>query len=203
MIPVRCITLATLALLAAAMPMPALHAAGTQSSYKEEVRAGLEEIFVFRTTRTQHQSGKTPACAAAPFESASEDYYDLWSIELRSNDARVVDTHQKEVGGFTACFSRLVQNNPLLMYARGKTAGISWAGAGECVALNSQPPVRTVVAFTCRLNLTSLPAAYSGGFLVSSTLAPFLPHSQDPRAHVPGYLSTSIVTMRVWKKPAQ
>lgn len=198
-----CCKLATLGLLAAALSAPAAPATGTESAYKQEVRAGLEEIFVFRTTRTQHQSGKTPACAGTPFASVNEDYYDLWSIELRASDSRVVNTHKTEVGGFTACFSQLAQDRPLEMYAKGKTAGISWAGTGECVVLKSQPPVRTVVAFNCRLNLSEVPDAYAGGFLVSSTLAPFIPHSQDPRAHVPGYLSTSIVTMRLWKKPTK
>jgi hypothetical protein len=35
--------------------------------YKEEVSAGLEEIYVVRTTRTQYTRGATPACAAALF----------------------------------------------------------------------------------------------------------------------------------------
>jgi hypothetical protein len=195
--------LVTVALILLLLNAPALQARPTESAYKQEVAADLEEIFVFRTTRTQHQSGKTPACAAAPFASVNEDYYDLWSIELRARDSRVVNTHKNEVGGFTACFSQLAQDRPLEMYATGKTAGIAWSGAGECIVLKSQPPVRTVVAFNCRLNLSNLPDAYSGGFLVSSTLAPFIPHSQDPRGHVPGYLSTSVVTLRLWKKPAK
>jgi hypothetical protein len=192
----------SLPMIAALLCAPALPARPTQSTYKQELKAGLEEIYVFRTTRTQHQSGKTPACAAAPFASVNEDYYDLWSIELRAGDSRVVNTHENEVGGFTACFGPLALDRPLLMYATGKVAGIPWAGAGECLTLKSQPPVRTAIAFNCRMNLTSLPQSYAGGFLVSSTLAPFISRDQAPTAHVPGYLSTSVVTMRLWKKTA-
>jgi hypothetical protein len=63
-----------------------------------------------------------------------------------------------------------------------------------------QPPIRTALAFTCRLDLSGLPESYAGGFLVSSTLAPLLGANQPPDAHVPGYLSTSVVTVRLWKK---
>jgi hypothetical protein len=192
--------LTLLLLIAALLYPPAMQARPAESAYKDEVKAGLEEIYVFRTTRTQHQSGKTPACAAAPFASVNEDYYDLWSIELRASDARVVDTHKNEVGGFTACFGPLALDRPLQMYATGKVARISWTGVGECETLKSQPPVRTAIAFNCRMNLTRLPDAYAGGFLVSSTLAPFISRDQAPTAHVPGYLSTSIVTLRLWKK---
>jgi hypothetical protein len=173
----------------------------TQSTYKQEVRAGAEEIYVFRTTRMQHKPSATPACAAAPFPSVTEDYYDLWSIELRTSDSRIVNTHKSGVGGFTACFGQPAQDHSLQMYAMGTVAHIPWVGLGECVALKSQPPVRTVVAFSCHLNLSGLPEAYSGGFVASSTLAPFLGKDQGPAAHVPGYLSTSIVTLRLWKKP--
>jgi hypothetical protein len=179
----------------------ASHAAPAQSAYKDEVRAGVEEIYVFRTTRTQHQSGATPACAVAPFASVNEDYYDLWSVELHAADSRIVNTHKSDVGGFTACFGKLALDQPLPMYATGTVAHIPWVGVGDCVTLKSQPPVRTAVAFTCRLNLSGLPEAYSGGFVVSSTLAPFIAKDQPPSAHVPGYLSTSVVVLRLWKKP--
>jgi hypothetical protein len=179
-----------------------VHSAPVQSPYEEEVRAGVEQIYVFRTTRTRHESGATPACASAPFASVNEDYYSLWSLELRANDSKVDKTHEREVGGFTACFGPLARGQPLQMYALGRIARIPWKGAGECLALESQPPVKTAIAFSCRLNLSGLPADYSGGFAVSSTLAPSLGRNQPPTAHVPGYLSTSIVVLRLWKRPA-
>jgi hypothetical protein len=183
-------------------PATATHASPTHSTYKDELRSGVEEIYVFRTIRTQHQSGKTPACAAAPFASANEDYYDLWSIALNAGDGRISNTHRSNVGGFTACLGQLALDHPLQMYAMGTVAHVHWTGVGECVALKSQPPVRTAIAFNCRLNLSGLPDIYSSGFMVSSTLAPFLGKNQEPSAHVPGYLSTSVVIVRLWKKPA-
>lgn len=173
-----------------------------QTTYKDEVRAGPEEIYVARTARTQHKPGATPACASAPFASANEDYYELWSLEVRAKDSRVVDTHKSAVGGFTACLGQLVAGHPVPMYATGTVARIPWIGVGECTVVKSQPPVKTVIAFHCLLDLSGLPDAYTGGFLVSSTLSPFISRDQPATAHVPGYLSTSMITMRLWRKPA-
>jgi hypothetical protein len=173
-------------------------AADSASAFKQEVSAGIEEIFVFRTTRSDQQRGATPACAAAPFPTVTEDHYDLWSIELRASDSRVVGTHKKAVGDFRACFSQLAQDKPLSMYAWGTIAHTPWTGVGECAITKSQPPVRTVLALNCQLNLSGLPDRYAGGMLTSSTLAPLLGREQGPTAHVPGYLSTSVVTARFW-----
>jgi hypothetical protein len=159
-----------------------------------------EEIYIFRTTRTRHERGPTAACASAPFSSANEDYYELWSIQLRARDSRLIDAHQGDVGGFTACLGQLAAGQPVPMYAMGSVAHVPWTGIGECAPLKSQPPIRTAIAFTCRLDLAGLPSDYAGGFLVSSTLTPVLGADQPADAHVPGYLSTSVVTVRLWKK---
>lgn len=166
----------------------------------DEVAGNAEEIYVFRTIRTRHERGATPACAAAQFPSANEDYYELWSIALRSQDSRVVNAREKLVGGFTACLGRLAVGHSVPMYATGNLAHTHWTGTGECIPLKSQPPIRTAVAFTCRLDLGGLPTGYVGGSLVSSTLAPLLGGSQPANAHVPGYLSTSVVTVRLWRE---
>jgi hypothetical protein len=145
-----------------------------QSEYKNEVWAGIEEIYVFRTTRTDLKRGATRACAAAPFASASEQDFDLWSIDVRGADGRVVNTHKSGVGAFTGCFSQPAQDHSLQMYATGTVAHVPWVGVGECIVPKAQPPVRTVAAYTCRLDLSGLPEKYFGGLLVSSTLTTLL-----------------------------
>jgi len=170
------------------------------SAVVDEVGGKAEEIYVFRTTRARHERGPTPACARAPFPSANEDYYELWSIELRSQNSRIVNARRNGVGSFTACPGQLVVGQPVPMYASGRLADTPWTGIGECTPLKSQPPIRTALAFTCRLDLSGLPESYAGGFLASSTLAPLLGANQPPDAHVPGYLSTSVVVVRLWKK---
>lgn len=167
-----------------------------------EAGGNSEEVYVFRTARTRHQRGPTPTCAAAPFSSANEDYYELWSIALDARNSRVMNARGSAVGGFTACLGQLAVGQPVPMYATGTVARIPWKGVGECLPLRSQPPIRTAIAFTCRLDLSGLPASYTGGFLVSSTLAPLLGANQPADAHVPGYLSTSVVSVRLWKSSA-
>ncbi len=170
-------------------------------AFENEVRGGLEEIFVFRTARTAHHGGPTPVCASAPFRVANSDHYDLWSIGLRAGDSRVVQTHERAVGDFNACFAPLVPGHPLQMYASGTVGRIPWTGLGECRVADAQPPARTVVAFSCQLRLSGLPQSYAGGFAVSSTLATHLGKDAPATAHVPGYLSTSVVIIRFWKRP--
>lgn len=176
-------------------------AAPDAALFRSEVRSGAEEIYVFRTTRARRIEGATPACAAAPFASANEDFYDLWSMKLRDVDARIIDSHRKAVGGFTACFGQALPGQPLKMYASGKVGALPWTGIGECQVMKSTTPVRTIVPFNCVLDLGGLPADYIGGFGASSTLATNLGRDADPTAHVPGYLSTSVVIIRVWRKP--
>jgi hypothetical protein len=167
--------------------------------YKQEVKAGVEEIYVFRTVRTERVRGATDHCKAAPFESVTEDVYDLWSMSLNTRDGRVTKTHEKPVGQFRACFSAIVERKSFRMYFPGKVAGIPYVGVGDCTIGEWQPPVRTLLAINCSAKLNDLPSTYKGGFMVSSSLAPVTPPGQESSAHVPGYLSTSVVTVRLWR----
>jgi hypothetical protein len=158
-----------------------------------------EEIYVFRTTRTERTRGTTPACATARFESAAEDHYTLWSIATGHSTARVRNADVASVGDFRACFAAATPGRPFGMYAFGTVAGIPWSGYGECARVVSQPPESTVRAYTCNLTIEGLPEGYDGGWLTTSTVAPVLGPTAPADAHVPGYLSTSIVTLRLWK----
>ena len=180
----------------------------TAAVYKQEITAGTEEIYVFRTSRTEATPGGTPFCAAAPFVSIREDFYALASLELNTKTSKVTNTHVRPVGGFRACFTGFSpvvegQARTLQMFAKGETAGIPWTGQGGCVVMAAQPPVRTVLALNCQLALSGLGEPYASGLLVSSTVAPVLGANARPDAHVPGYLSTSVVTLRLWKKGAE
>lgn len=170
-------------------------------AYKAETTAGLEEIYVFRTSRTTRTRGNTPPCGQAGFESNAEDFYQLWSIAVNAKSSRLTDGHVRSVGGFTACFGALAPNQPFKMFASGDVAQLHWSGRGECVPMSAQPPDIKVRAFNCNLALDQLPDGYASGWLTSSTLAPVLGPTASPDAHVPGYLSTSVVTLRLWKTP--
>jgi hypothetical protein len=72
---------------------------------------------------------------------------------------------------------------------------------GECTAAPAQPPLKTLVAFNCVAKTEYLPPEYAGGAIVTSTLAPALGANQPVDAHVPGFLSTSVIVTRLWRKP--
>lgn len=186
-------------LLCAGLPM--VTGGAERDLFRAEVSGDVEEVFVFRTLRMSRTAGETEPCKGTPFPAAAEDVYDLWSMTARSADGRLDNTHKARVGEFRACFSALARDQPLLMQATGKVGAISWQGSGACQLLPAQPPVKTVLAFSCTLTLSDLPQGYAGGLVVSSTLAPALGRDADPRAHVPGYLSTSVIIMRLWKTP--
>ena len=193
--------LVTLCAVLCAPAVPLASAADSTASFKEEVSAGLEEIFIFRTVRTARVRGATPFCADAGFEPVAEDVYALWSLQTNDKSSRVSATHIRPVGEFRACFGATAVGKPFDMYARGTTGGVAWTGKGECTPMAAQPPVSTVRTFNCNLALSGLPEGYAGGWVTSSTAAPILGATAPPDAHVRGYLSTSIVTLRLWKNP--
>jgi len=170
------------------------------TSIQDEFTAGLEQVFVFRTTRTARTRGATPNCQSAGFESNSEDVYQLWSVRSDAETARVTDAHVKPIGEFHACFGAATgQSFP--MYATGKMGAIGWTGRGECALVTPQPPEAALRALNCNLKVDELPSGYAGGWLSSSSLAPVLGAAAPPDAHLRGYMSTSVVTLRLWRAP--
>jgi hypothetical protein len=169
--------------------------------YHREVSAGVEEIYILRTVRKEHTRGATPACAAAPFAVANEDVYEVWSMEQRSSDGRVIETHKEPAGSFRICIGQLAEGKPFAIYTAMTIDGTNHTGHGQCTATSAQPPLRTLLSLSCVAAASDLPPEYAGGSLVTSTLAPVLGRDQPVDAHVPGYLSTSVIVMRLWKKP--
>lgn len=84
-----CTTPLLLLLCTASIVEPATRAsAAAPSSHGEEITAGLEEIMVFRTTRTARTRGATAFCRSAGFDPLAEDQYTLWSLKLESPGSR-------------------------------------------------------------------------------------------------------------------
>lgn len=172
--------------------------ASEPDAFAQELTLGKEEVYVFRTVRSERNAGATPFCEAANFASTREDHYTLWSLNLDAATGRVTDAHVGEVGGFRACFGTVSITEPFAMYAAGDVGAVSWSGTGTCALAPAQPPIRTALAFNCSLAIDASDD-YAGGWLVSSTLAPLLGAEYPPDAHIEGYLSTSVVTLRLWK----
>jgi hypothetical protein len=169
-----------------------------QSPYAMEVTSGLEEIYITRTTRTEYIQGTTPACSAAPFSTSSEQHYEAWSLAVRESDAKVVGTHERSVGEFTACFGPINSDGTFGLYARGINDSVPYTALGACQFMKSKPPAPKLLVLHCSADLSDLPSSYIGGYLTTSSLAPT---GGRNAADVHGYLSTSIITMRLWTVP--
>jgi hypothetical protein len=170
----------------------------SDSTYRDEIAAGVEEIYITRTTRTQYTPGPTATCSAAPFPTVSEQHYETWSLGVSPSDASVTKTHERLVGEFTACFASVGSNGTFALYSRGKHEAISYTSVGECKFMKSKPPAPKLLVLSCNGDLSELPTSYIGGYLTTSSLAP---SGGKDATHVRGYLSTSVMTMRLWKKP--
>jgi hypothetical protein len=169
------------------------------AAYTEEITAGLEQIYITRTTRTEYIQGATPACAAAPFPAASEQHYDTWTLALSAADGRIAKTHERRIGEFMACFGPVAPNGTFALYSRGTHGAMPYTATGECKFMKSKPPAPKLLVLNCSADLSELPSPYVGGYLTTSSLAPS--GGKDAR-DVRGYLSTSVITMRLWKSSA-
>jgi len=165
--------------------------------YKDEIAAGLEEIYITRTIQTQYIQEATAACAAAPFAAASEQHYDTWTLSLRAADGRVAKTHERLSGEFVACFAPVAPNGTFALYSRGSNGSMPYTATGECKFMKSKPPAPKLLVLSCSADLGDLPTPYVGGYLTTSSLAP---SGGKNATHVRGYLSTSVITMRLWKR---
>jgi hypothetical protein len=63
--------------------------------------------------------------------------------------------------------------------------------------MKSKPPAPKLLVLSCNGDLSELPSPYIGGYLTTSSLAP---SGGKEATHVRGYLSTSVITMRLWKR---
>ena len=176
----------------------ALAGCAATPDFNSEMTGGVEEVYVLRTVRSAHTSGATPECSAAPFTVANDSVYQLWSMAVQKSDGRITDSHASSPGSFRACIGSLT-DRVIPMYAIFNVGGLNYTGVGECLLTKTPPPVKTLLPLNCVLDLTGLPAPYTGGILVSSTLTP-VGRDLPIDAHVPGYLSTSVVTTRLWKR---
>jgi hypothetical protein len=160
--------------------------------------SAAEDIFVMRTHRTSRIEGATPACAAAPFTTRQQDYYELYSVRTDEATGMVTDAQASPVRGFTACLGEFRENGTFDMFMVGQMAqGDAYQATAECEIVAGGAPVEGSFLLHCHGLMTDPPSGYGGGYVTSSTLAP-----TGAASDVPGYVSTSIVTMRLWRDGA-
>jgi hypothetical protein len=164
-------------------------------------QAPLEDIFILRSIREQHQA-EDGWCAAAktgfaPFATDAERFYSFWSVRTQPEDGRIVQTKDTRVAELRGCFGATGEPARQNFYAEIKLGSLSFRGNGECLAIRIDFPAAGLFPVRCQLVLSGLPAPYAGGLLTTNTLTSRAPFGgeTDP----PGYTQASIATIRLWK----
>jgi hypothetical protein len=163
--------------------------------------AAPEEIYVLRSIREQ----RAPAanwCASTktgfePFATDAERFFSFWSLRLRPQDGRVVETKDTRVAELRACFGPTSEPARQNFYAEVTLSAMSFLGHGECSALRVDFPEAGLFPVRCQLVLSGLPAPYVGGLLTTNTMTSKAGFGGD--TDPPGYTQASIATIRLWR----
>lgn len=165
--------------------------------------SGLEEIYILRSLR-EERTAKSTWCTSdragfAPFntEFLLDDRFTFWSVQVRPEDGRVVNAKAGRTGDLRTCFGLTKDPKVVNFYAEGHLGELPVAGNGDCLFVRPDFPEKGITTLRCFLSLRGLPSPYVGGLLTTSSLvsAAVTGGETDP----PGYLQTSIATIRLWR----
>ena len=161
---------------------------------------GVEDIYVVRSVRL---SRVTPSdyCAQSRTDLPTplfEDQYDFKAVATRAADGAVTNDAGPTVGHLHACFGRTSDSLVVSFYAQGELNGVQLTGRGDCRFDGREFPEPGITPIRCYLDLTGLPAGFTGGRLTTNTLGSraLLGLVSDP----PGYTQPSIATVRLWRR---
>ena len=163
--------------------------------------AAPEEIYILRSIREQHEP-VDGWCSSArtgfePFPTDAERFFSFWSLRLRPEDGRVVETKGMRVAELRACFGATSERARQNFYAEVNLGSISFHGNGECLAVGIDFPEAGLFPVRCQLVLSGLPPPYVGGLLTTNTMTSQAAFGGD--TDPPGYTQASIATIRLWK----
>ena len=187
--------------IAAAMAGVVLVSAAVTPSGAAEPAAGLEEITILRSIREPHQpadgwcsSSKT---GFEPLPKDAERFYSFWSLRLRPEDGRVIETKDTRVAELRGCFGATAEPPRQNFYAEITLGSLSFRGNGECLALRIDFPQPGLFPVRCQLVLSGLPEPFVGGVLTTNTITSGAAFGGETLPA--GYTQASIATIRLWK----
>jgi len=182
----------------AMLPSIGVTQSGIAAAEEESAR---EEIYVLRSIREPRGSEEgwcsPDRTGFEPFATDAERFFSFWSLVLRADDGRAVQTKDMRVADLRGCFGATTDRARQNFYAEGHVGSTAFRGNGECHAIRTDFPVAGLTTVRCQLLLSGLRAPYVGGLLTSNTLT-----SQATFGGAtipPGYTQASIATIRLWK----
>jgi hypothetical protein len=196
---VLCVSIATAAIVSVVTLLSAYAAPSDNSEIHPT--ATQEEIYILRSIREQREPAASWCSSAKtgfePFPADAERFFSFWSLRLRPEDGRVIQTKDTHVADLHACFGATSERARQNFYAEVKLGSISFRGNGECLAIKIDFPEVGLFPVRCQLVLSGLPAPYVGGLLTTNTVTSRAAFGGD--TDPPGYTQASIATIRLWK----
>lgn len=175
----------------------------------DQVTVGArEDIFVLRSVKEasiRNSDWCTPARTAfEPLDPArggflSEERYSMWAVTVRPADGRISDAKASNVGELRACFRSTADPKVVGFFTEGRAGGVTFSGNGNCIVLRLDFPEKGIRPVRCFLEVRDLPVPYTGGVLTTNSVTSraALGDATDP----PGYVQSSIATIRLWRAP--
>jgi hypothetical protein len=184
-------------------------AAQTPATTEHAPVGAREDILVLRSIKEESipkSDWCTPARTAfEPLDPSgggfvSEERYSMWAVTVRPADGRISDAKANKVGELRACFRSTADPKVVAFFTEGRLAGVTFSGSGgNCVVLRLDFPEKGIRPVRCFLELRDLPAPYTSGVLTTNSVTSraALGDATDP----PGYVQSSIATVRLWRAP--
>jgi hypothetical protein len=163
--------------------------------------AAREEIYILRSIR-EPQPPTAGWCSSTrtgfePFATDAERFFSFWSLRLRPEDGRAVETRDRRVAELRGCFGATAERARQNFHAEIRLGALSFRGDGECLAVATDFPQAGLFPVRCQLVLSGLPAPYVGGLLTTNTMTSKAAFGGD--TDPPGYTQASIATIRLWR----
>jgi hypothetical protein len=133
-----------------------------------------EEIYILRSIREPRQATagwcSSTRTGFEPFPTDAERFFSFWSLALRPEDGRAVETKVRRVAELRGCFGATAERARQNFHAEIRLGALTFRGDGECLALATDFPQAGLFPVRCQLVLSGLPAPYVGGLLVTNTM---------------------------------
>ena len=183
-------------------------AAQTPATTEHATAGAREDILVLRSIK-EESVAKSDWCSPArtafePLDPSkggflSEERYSMWAVTVRPADGRISDAKASKAGELRACFRSTADPKVVGFFTEGRLAGVTFRGSGNCLVLRLDFPEKGIRPVRCFLELRDLPAPYTGGVLTTNSVTSraALGDATDP----PGYVQSSIATVRLWRTP--
>jgi hypothetical protein len=167
-------------------------------------QTSVEDIYVVRSVHETSADVPTEFCAKARtgVERATLEWrYTLRSVSTSTLDGSVLDTNVKTIGGAHSCFGPTANPAIFEFYGEFSFDHIAFNGLGECQLGKPDFPEKGLTFSRCLLDLSGLPVEYVGGRLTTNSMGSR--NAFGTQTDPPGYIQSSIATIRLWKKRVQ